>query len=189
MRKLLQRACTRLELEIEETVSAVIVSLEEVPYAPIHGDLKPAHSIVDGDSVALIDLDKYTMADPVVDVANVLLLLPGVSPHSHLSRGEIAHTFIEEYFAHVPEAWRARLYLHYAGTLLKRPPSAFTAARRQAGPTGSRLWSRRPKIPWRAVFGDEEAGKGPMGWRRPPPSPLLAGLRTAAAVLRPHRGS
>ncbi len=134
VRKPLQRACPHLELEIEETVSAVIASLEEVSYAPIHGDLKPAHIIVDGDSVALIDLDKFTMADPVVDVANVLFLLPGASAHSNLSRGEVAHAFIEEYFAHVPEAWRGRLHLHYAGALLKK--AAFGFHQRQA-PGGS----------------------------------------------------
>ena len=28
--------------------------------------------------------------------------------------------FVEEYFAHVPEAWRARLPLHYADTVFKK---------------------------------------------------------------------
>jgi hypothetical protein len=128
--KLLQRACPHLRPEIEEAVGTVVAGLEEVPSAPIHGDLKPAHIIVDGDTVALIDLDKFAMADPVLDVANLLFLLPSTSSHSRLPGGGIEQAFVEEYFAHVPEAWRTRLRLHYAGALLKK--AAFGFHRRQA---------------------------------------------------------
>ncbi len=128
--KLLQGACPHLGPEIEEAVGTVVAGLEEVPFAPIHGDLKPAHIMVDGDSVAFIDLDKFTMADPLVDVANLLFLLPSMSSHSRLPHGGLAQAFVEEYFAHVPEAWRARLRLHYAGALLKK--AAFGFHRRQA---------------------------------------------------------
>ena len=128
--KLLQRACPHLGPEIEEAVGAVVAGLEDVPSAPIHGDLKPAHVIVDGDSVALIDLDKFAMADPVVDVANLLFLLPSGASHPPLSHGGVAQAFVEEYFARVPEAWRARLPLHYAAALLKK--AAYGFHRRQA---------------------------------------------------------
>ena len=128
--KLLQQACPQLGPEIEEAVGAVVAGLEEVPSAPIHGDLKPAHIIVNGDSVALIDLDKFAMADPVVDVANLLFLLPSGSSQHHLSHGGVAQAFVEEYFGRVPEAWRARLPLHYAAALLKK--AAYGFHRRQA---------------------------------------------------------
>ena len=134
VRNLLRQACPHMRAEIEEAVGAVAAGLEEVPYAPIHGDLKPAHIMIDGDSVGLIDFDKFVMADPVVDVANLLFFLPDVPPHAHLPSGGVARAFVEEYFAHVPEAWRARLPLHYAGALLKK--AAFGFHRRQA-PGGS----------------------------------------------------
>jgi hypothetical protein len=128
--KLLQQACPQLGPEIEEAVGTVVAGLEEVPSAPIHGDLKPAHIIVNSDSVALIDLDKFAMADPVVDVANLLFLLPSGSSQHHLSHGGVAQAFVEEYFARVPEAWRAKLPLHYAAALLKK--AAYGFHRRQA---------------------------------------------------------
>jgi hypothetical protein len=36
-----------------------------------------------------------------------------------------ARAFAEEYFAHVPEAWRARLPFHYAHAVLKRAARIF----------------------------------------------------------------
>jgi hypothetical protein len=30
----------------------------------------------------------------------------------------VARAFVEEYFAHVPEAWRTRLPVHYAGAVV-----------------------------------------------------------------------
>jgi hypothetical protein len=134
VRKLLRQACPHMRAEIEETVGAVVAGLEEGPYAPIHGDLKPAHIIIDGDSVALIDLDKFAMADPVVDVANLLFFLPDVSPQAHLPSGGTARAFVEEYFAHAPEAWRARLPLHYAGALLKKAAVGFHRRQAPGGP-------------------------------------------------------
>ena len=128
--KLLRQACPHMRAEIEEAVGAVAAGLEEVPYAPVHGDLKPAHIMLDSGSVGLIDFDKFVMADPIVDVANLLFYLPDVPPHGHLPSGGVARAFVEEYFAHVPEDWRARLPLHYAGGLLKKAAVGFH--RRQA---------------------------------------------------------
>lgn len=119
--KLLQLACPHLGPRIEEIVGTVVAGLEEVPLAPIHRDLKPGHFILDGDSVALIDLDKCTMADPMLDVANLLDNLVRVLPRSPRDRPRpVAGAFVEEYFAHVPEDWHARLPLHYAGILLRK---------------------------------------------------------------------
>jgi len=122
--KLLRSACPHLEPRIEEIVGTVVAGLEEVPLAPTHGDLKPPHILLDGDSVALIDLDKFAMADPVLDVVDLLVSLDRVSrrsslPHDHYPQA-VVQAFVEEYFAHVPEAWRVRLPLHYAGNVLKK---------------------------------------------------------------------
>jgi len=121
--KLLQQACPRLAPEIEEIVGAVIAGLEEVPPAPTHRDLGPADILIDGDRLALVDLDAFSEADPLLDVARVLAGL-AVMPLRHSLPHERARTaaraFAEEYFVHVPEVWRARLPLHLAAALLKR---------------------------------------------------------------------
>jgi hypothetical protein len=112
----------------------VVTGLEAEEVAPslIHNDLKPLHILFDGDNVTLIDLDKCTMADPMLDVANFLFTLARASSRSHLHKDcspAIMKAFIEEYFAHAPETWRVRLPLHYAGNLLKQ---AAQTLRRQA---------------------------------------------------------
>jgi len=159
--KLLQSACPHLGPRIEEIVGAVVAGLEEVPLAPIHRDLKPGHFILDGDSVALIDLDRFTMADPMLDVANLLDNLVRVPPHSPRDHSRpVAGAFIEEYFAHVPEAWHARLPLHYAGILLRKAASSLRH-RRPDWPewVETRLEEARDSLAGR-VFGDRG-----RGWR------------------------
>jgi streptomycin 6-kinase len=69
---ILRWACPHLGAEIEETVGTVVASLEEVPQAPTHRDLKLDHILLDGDRPSLVDLDNFAAADPVLDVANVL---------------------------------------------------------------------------------------------------------------------
>jgi hypothetical protein len=107
----LGRACPHLRSEIEEVIGAVVAglaSLEEIPPAPSHGELRPEHILLDGDRLALLDLDKFAGADPVQDVVNLLVLLTPA----------VTQAFVEEYFAHVPEAWRTRLPVHYAVAVL-----------------------------------------------------------------------
>ncbi len=122
-RELLRRASPYLESEIEEIVGAVVAGLEEVPPAPTHCDLSLYHILLDDDHLALVDLDAFAQADPLLDVALVLSQLAEMPLHSLLPRDRArvaARAFAEEYFAHVPETWRARLPLRYAGALLKR---------------------------------------------------------------------
>jgi hypothetical protein len=120
--RLLRWSCPHLRAEIEATLAAVVADLEEVPLGPAHLDLKLDHILLDGDRVALIDLDRFSRADPVLDTANVLAHLTAMPllydlPHDRL--WATARTFAEEYFARVPDTWRARLPVHYAGATLK----------------------------------------------------------------------
>jgi hypothetical protein len=119
----LQQACPHLSTQIEEIVRAVVDGLEEVPPAPIHGNLKLDHILLDGERVGLIDLDSFAGADPILDTANVLAhftSMPLRSPLSQERARAAAQAFVEEYFALVPEAWRRRLSLRYAYAVLKR---------------------------------------------------------------------
>lgn len=122
--RLLRQACPRLKPEIEEILGAVIAGLEEGPSAPSHNDLGLSHIMLDGDSLALVDLDAFAEADPLQDVANILAqlaVLPLIRSSLPRERArETARVFVEEYFTHVPEAWRESFLLRYAGALLKR---------------------------------------------------------------------
>jgi Ser/Thr protein kinase RdoA (MazF antagonist) len=132
--EVLPLACPHLKSEIEATISAVVAGLEEVPPAQAHCDLLPLHIMIDGDRLVLIDLDEFAGADPLLDVARLLAPLATAPLRLPLSRErgrEAARAFTEEYFAHVPAAWRARLPLHYAMAVLKTALGCF---RRQAPP-------------------------------------------------------
>ncbi len=121
--ELLRQACPHLGPEIEGIVATIVAGLEEVPPAPTHCDLGLYHILLDGDRLALVDLDAFAEADPVLDVALVLSQLADMPLHSLLPHDRAwtaARIFVEEYFAHVPETWRARLPLRYAGAILKR---------------------------------------------------------------------
>jgi hypothetical protein len=121
-------AYPHLRPKIEEILANVVAGLEEVPLAPIHGDLKPGHILLNGDSVALIDFDNAVGADPVTDVAQLLFAIDRMTHHSSLSHDNsqaFARAFVEEYFSHVPEAWRARLPFIYAGDILKKAASSY----------------------------------------------------------------
>lgn len=126
--ELLRWACPHLRAEIQEIVGTVVAGLEEVPSAPTHRDLKLDHILLDGERFALIDLDDFSEADPVLDAAKVLAHLAGMPLWFDLPQDRTrttARAFAEEYFAHVPKAWRERLPFHYAGAILKVATSFF----------------------------------------------------------------
>ena len=119
---ILQCVCPHLKAEVEAIVGAIAAGLEDVPSGPTHRDLMPDHLLLDGDRFALLDLDFFAEADPVLDPATLLAQLVGMSFGSPFPRDwvrTVAQAFTEEYFAHVPKAWRRRLPLHYAGAALK----------------------------------------------------------------------
>jgi hypothetical protein len=126
---LLRVACPQRGPEIEEIVGAVVAGLEEVPPAPTHCDLKLDHVLLDGDDLTLLDFDVFAGADPILDVASIsarIVSMPLSSPLPHERARTLARTFAEEYFAHAPKAWRARLPFHYAGALLRVASGIFS---------------------------------------------------------------
>jgi hypothetical protein len=120
--ELLPLACPHLRTEIEEVVAAVTADLQAVPPAPTHCDFLPAHVMLDGDRLVLIDLDEFAGADPMLDVARLLAPLATAPIRLPVPRERAlpaAHAFVEEYFTHAPGAWRERLPLHYTIAVLK----------------------------------------------------------------------
>jgi hypothetical protein len=118
----LQWACPHLRADVEAITGAIASGLEEVPPGPTHRDFKLDHVLLHGDRLALIDLDEFAEADPVLDPATLLAQLAGMRFRFTLTPDRsqrAARAFAEEYFAHVPGAWRRRLPLHYAGASLK----------------------------------------------------------------------
>jgi len=126
--EVLKWACPHLRPNIENIIDTVVAGLEEVPLAPTHRDFAFDHVMVEGDSLALIDLDTFAEADPVLDVAILLSHLTTYSLISALHRNrarEAAQVFVEEYFAYVPEAWYARLPLLYAYSVTQTAAGVF----------------------------------------------------------------
>jgi hypothetical protein len=126
--EVLNWACPHLRPDVEDIMDAVVAGLEEVPLAPTHRDFAFDHVMVEGDSLALIDLDTFAEADPVLDVAILLSHLTTYSLMSALHRNrarEAAQVFVEEYFAYVPEAWHARLPLLYAYSVTQTAAGVF----------------------------------------------------------------
>ena len=111
----------RLAGEIDRLVAAIETGLSGGSVAPTHFDLRPGHVLIDGDRVALLDFDKLTLADPMVDIANFLRLLEkewkSTTSDARQQR-RLAQIFQEEYFARVPTEWAQRLPAHYALALL-----------------------------------------------------------------------
>lgn len=121
----LRSARPRLGQRIQKIVGAIEDGLEEVAPAPTHGDFKAVHVLFDGERLFLLDLDSFSGADPILDVANFLASititpLRSGSSLDHRSGGVIGRPFVEEYFAHVPEDWRNRLPFYYASAMLKK---------------------------------------------------------------------
>jgi phosphotransferase family enzyme len=119
---LLQWACPQLGTAVAAIIEAVVEGLDDIPSRPTHLDLKPDHILLDGDRLALCDLDSFAEADPVLDPATILARLAGMPFSFPVRRDRLrtaARAFAEEYFAQVPTAWRSRLPLLYAGAALK----------------------------------------------------------------------
>src|SRR5438477_586989 len=120
--QVLQALWKRAEAGGDRIIGAVVAGIEEVPSGPTHRDLNPDHILLEGDRIALIDLDFFAEADPVLDAATFLAHLcsmPLRFPVTHDRVRLAARAFAEEYFSHVPRAWRDRVPPHYAGATLK----------------------------------------------------------------------
>jgi len=125
---MLQWACPHLAAEVDRIIAAVVAGLEEAPPGLTHLDLKADHILLDGERLSLLDFDSLAQADPVLDPATLLAHLCSMPLRFPIPRDRArmaARTFAEEYFVHVPKAWRRRLPLYYAGAALKEAVGFF----------------------------------------------------------------
>ena len=115
-------ACPATRDDVAAVLTALKGDLGDVSPAPLHRDLKADHVFLDGERVIFIDLDSAALGDPVRDPAHLWSYLMGgvgldATPAARIRAA--ADAFVEEYFAHVPAAWRARFPLHCAGALVE----------------------------------------------------------------------
>jgi aminoglycoside phosphotransferase (APT) family kinase protein len=106
---------------LDPLVATIGAQLAAAPLAPTHFDLKPGHLLLDGERVTILDLDKVEVADPLLDVANLVTSLGKVRRPARHGEGRsetLARAFTEAYFAQVPADWRARFPARHALGLL-----------------------------------------------------------------------
>jgi aminoglycoside phosphotransferase (APT) family kinase protein len=122
-------ALPNLRGQVEFIVDIVAAGLSDAPPGPTHRELRTDHIFLDGEQIAVVDLDSLTRADPVLDFARVLADFAGLRfRFDRCDDGRwkaAAHTFHEEYFRVVPRVWRDRLRYHYAGALLREAVDSF----------------------------------------------------------------
>jgi aminoglycoside phosphotransferase (APT) family kinase protein len=75
-----------------------------VKLTALHGEYRPAHVFIDGDSVSVIDLDRIRLSDPAKDVSRFVHVVKktcyeGGATHARL----LAQEFVEEYRTGAPE--------------------------------------------------------------------------------------
>ncbi|MDQ3226527.1 MAG: aminoglycoside phosphotransferase family protein, partial [Chloroflexota bacterium] len=112
---LLSTARPHLAAGLARMVATIIDGLTPSPSAPTHGDLKPEHVFIDGDTVSLIDFDFLQASDRVLDVLKMEKHL--ASPRRRVSSSTggaeaSARRFVEAYLAHAAHDARARLALY-----------------------------------------------------------------------------
>src|SRR5439155_1204411 len=119
---LVQWACPQLRAQVEALAAAVWAGLTDVPPTPIHRDLKTDHIFVSRDRVCFIDLDSVVLGDPVRDPAHLvahIMARVGLDALPADQARRAVDVFVDEYFAHVPPAWRHQFLLHCAGALIE----------------------------------------------------------------------
>jgi Ser/Thr protein kinase RdoA (MazF antagonist) len=125
--RFLRWGCTHLRPAVEAVASEIVSQLAEVEQRPTHRDLKTDHVLLDGDRVALIDLDSFARSDPVLDPATLLAHVSSLPLRYNMPWNDrlsaAARAFDDEYFTHVPAAWRRRLPIQYAASALKEAAS------------------------------------------------------------------
>jgi thiamine kinase-like enzyme len=100
---------------VEAGILAALRRAGDAPTAPVHGDLKPDHVLLDGDRVVMIDFDKFVAGDPMLDVVSLWRKLGS----GQMGNGiDLGNPFVEEYLAHVPASWEHRLAPNLAAALL-----------------------------------------------------------------------
>ena len=111
----LSAACPDLGETIAAIVARIASGLGEVALGPTHGDLKPEHILLDGERVAIIDVDFLREADPVLDVLSMARHLAKAQAAAPMALDAAAeYVFTEAYLAQSPPERRARLPLYRA---------------------------------------------------------------------------
>jgi hypothetical protein len=119
---LIQWGCPELRGAVGAITAAVVANLKDVPAASIHGDLKTEHVLLCGDRVTFIDLDAAALGDPVRDPAHLFAHIVGRLGLDAMPAEQArvaANALVDEYFQHVPPAWRERFPIHAAAALLE----------------------------------------------------------------------
>lgn len=114
--KFIQWAYPVLNEKVEKIMDRLKRGLTDVSPCPTHLDIKTDHIFIDGDNLVFIDLDSFSLSDPVFDPASLLVrmeMLPNLSSIPQSTVNSISQLFLKEYFSHVQSDWRGRISVNY----------------------------------------------------------------------------
>lgn len=112
----------RLRPEVDAVARMIAARWVSRPGALTFFDFRPSHVVL-GEQAALLDLDKIAIADPVVDVANMMAILDREGEHLSARLGlalRLPEIFRQTYLDHASRDRGERLPAAYALALLSR---------------------------------------------------------------------
>lgn len=117
--------------DLSDRLGTCLINLPAM-HCPIHGDFYPDQVLLDGNKVAILDLDEAGYGDPAIDLGNFLAHLErdglqGLLPPGQAER--LGRTLLESYPIAADPSLRSRFWVYAAVRLFRLAPHSFRKRR------------------------------------------------------------